>query len=121
MGLTICYKILKDHLVKGELVKGNPISIKIDQTLTQDATGTMAYLEFESMGMDRVKNELAVSYVDHNTVQVGFENSLSVSPFRERPLSVRTAILLHREGSQRSQSGQEDLMSPLPWQGFLSL
>ncbi len=74
MGLTICYKILKDHLVKGELVKGNPISIKIDQTLTQDATGTMAYLEFESMGMDRVKNELAVSYVDHNTVQVGFEN-----------------------------------------------
>ena len=52
MGLTICYKILKDHLVKGELVKGNPISIKIDQTLTQDATGTMAYLEFESMGVE---------------------------------------------------------------------
>ena len=74
MGLTICYKILKNHLVEGELIKGNPISIKIDQTLTQDATGTMAYLEFESMGIDRVRNELAVSYVDHNTVQVGFEN-----------------------------------------------
>ena len=74
MGLTICYKILKDHLVEGKLEKGNPISIRIDQTLTQDATGTMAYLEFESMNIDRVRNELAVSYVDHNTVQVGFEN-----------------------------------------------
>lgn len=74
MGLTICYKILKDHLVEGKLEKGNPISIRIDQTLTQDATGTMAYLEFESMNVDRVRNELAVSYVDHNTVQVGFEN-----------------------------------------------
>ena len=74
MGLTICYKILKDHLVEGKLEKGIPISIRIDQTLTQDATGTMAYLEFESMNIDRVRNELAVSYVDHNTVQVGFEN-----------------------------------------------
>ena len=74
MALTICYKILKDHLVKGELKKGSEISIKIDQTLTQDATGTMAYLEFESIGLERVRNELAVSYVDHNTVQVGFEN-----------------------------------------------
>ena len=74
MALTICYKILKDHLVKGELKKGSEISIKIDQTLTQDATGTMAYLEFESIGLERVLNELAVSYVDHNTVQVGFEN-----------------------------------------------
>lgn len=74
MGLTICYKILKEHLVEGRLVKGEPISIRIDQTLTQDATGTMAYLEFESMNIDRVRNELAVSYVDHNTVQVGFEN-----------------------------------------------
>ncbi len=74
MGSTICYKILKEHLVEGKLEKGTSISVKIDQTLTQDATGTMAYLEFESMGIDRVRNELAVSYVDHNTVQVGFEN-----------------------------------------------
>ncbi len=75
MGSTLTYKILKAHLVEGELIKGEPIGIKIDQTLTQDATGTMAYLEFEAMGLDKVKNELAVSYVDHNTVQVGFENA----------------------------------------------
>ena len=75
MGQTQCYKILSGHLVNGVLEKGESISIKIDQTLTQDATGTMAYLEFESLGLDKVRNELAVSYVDHNTVQVGFENA----------------------------------------------
>ena len=75
MGQTQCYKILSAHLVKGNLKQGESISIRIDQTLTQDATGTMAYLEFESLGLDRVRNELAVSYVDHNTVQVGFENA----------------------------------------------
>lgn len=75
MGLTQCYKILSAHLVDGELRTGKSIKIGIDQTLTQDATGTMAYLEFESMGIDRVRNELALSYVDHNTVQVGFENA----------------------------------------------
>ena len=74
MAQTLCYKILSAHLVEGNLIKGEPIGIKIDQTLTQDATGTMCYLEFESMNIDRVRNELAVSYVDHNTVQVGFEN-----------------------------------------------
>lgn len=75
MGSTLTYKILSEHLVEGELRPGNQIAVKIDQTLTQDATGTMAYLQFEAMGMDRAKNELAVSYVDHNTVQVGFENA----------------------------------------------
>ena len=75
MGLTQCYKILSAHLVDGELRTGESIKIGIDQTLTQDATGTMAYLEFESMGIDKVRNELALSYVDHNTVQVGFENA----------------------------------------------
>ena len=75
MGQTQCYKILSSHLVSGELRQGESISIRIDQTLTQDATGTMAYLEFESLGLDKVQNELAVSYVDHNTVQVGFENA----------------------------------------------
>lgn len=74
MGQTMCYKILSSHLQSGELKAGETISIKIDQTLTQDATGTMAYLQFEAMGLDKVRNELAVSYVDHNTVQVGFEN-----------------------------------------------
>jgi aconitate hydratase len=75
MGMNVVQKILKDHLVSGELIPGQEISIRIDQTLTQDATGTMAYLQFEAMGLDRVRNELAVSYVDHNTIQVGFENA----------------------------------------------
>lgn len=74
MGKTMCYKILSAHLLEGNLKAGETITVKIDQTLTQDATGTMAYLQFEAMGLDKVKNELAVSYVDHNTVQVGFEN-----------------------------------------------
>ena len=73
--MNVVEKILSEHLVSGEMVPGNEISIKIDQALTQDATGTMAYLQFESMGLDRVKADLAVSYVDHNTIQVGFENS----------------------------------------------
>lgn len=72
---TLTYKILKEHLVSGQLEAGCPVEIRIDQTLTQDATGTMAYLQFESLGLDRVRNELAVSYVDHNTIQVGFENA----------------------------------------------
>ena len=75
MGLGIAYKILKSHLVGGNMVAGESIDVKIDQTLTQDATGTMAYLQFESLGLDHIRNELAVSYVDHNTVQVGFENA----------------------------------------------
>ena len=72
---TLCHKILRDHLVDGELVSGTEIGIRIDQTLTQDATGTMAYLQFEAMGIPRVKTELSVSYVDHNTLQMGFENA----------------------------------------------
>ncbi len=75
MGKTLTEKILSAHLMEGSLEKGSPIGIRIDQTLTQDATGTMAYLQFEAMGLPRVKNELAVSYVDHNTIQVGFENA----------------------------------------------
>lgn len=75
MGLTLTEKILKAHLVDGEFVKGSEIGIRIDQTLTQDATGTMAYLEFEAMGVDRVKTEKSVAYIDHNTLQSGFENA----------------------------------------------
>jgi len=75
MGLSLAQKIIKNHLVEGELVVGSPIAIKIDQTLTQDATGTMAYLQFEALGIDRVRTELSVSYVDHNTLQSGFENA----------------------------------------------
>ncbi len=75
MGDSAAYKILREHLVEGELVPGNEIGIRIDQTLTQDATGTMAYLQFEAMDIPRVKTEISVSYVDHNTLQMGFENA----------------------------------------------
>lgn len=75
MGLTIAEKILSAHLVDGVLTKGHEIGVKIDQTLTQDATGTMAYLEFEAIGIDRVRTERSVAYIDHNTLQSGFENA----------------------------------------------
>ena len=75
MGLTLCEKIIKSHLVDGEYASGNEVGIRIDQTLTQDATGTMAYLELEAMDIDRVKTELSVAYIDHNTLQTGFENA----------------------------------------------
>lgn len=75
MGKTIAQKIIEAHLISGNMIPGEEIAIKIDQTLTQDATGTMAYLEFETMGIPRVKTELSVAYVDHNTLQSGFENA----------------------------------------------
>ncbi len=74
MSLNITQKIIKNHLVTGEMKSKSPISIRMDQTLTQDATGTMAYLQFEALGVDRVKTELSVSYVDHNTTQMDFKN-----------------------------------------------
>ena len=75
MGLTIAQKIIKEHLVSGEMTPGKEVALRIDQTLTQDATGTMAYLEFETMGVPRVRTELSVAYIDHNTLQSGFENA----------------------------------------------
>ena len=75
MGLTLAQKLIKSHLVEGEMIPGQEIGLKIDQTLTQDATGTMAYLEFEAMGVDRVKTERSVAYIAHNTLQTGFENA----------------------------------------------
>ena len=75
MGLTLAQKIIKAHLLSGEMTAGSDIGLKIDQTLTQDATGTMAYLEFEAMGVPRVKTERSVAYIDHNTLQTGFENA----------------------------------------------
>ena len=74
MGMTIAQKIIAAHLVAGDMTVGSEVALKIDQTLTQDATGTMAYLEFETMGIPRVKTELSIAYVDHNTLQCGFEN-----------------------------------------------
>ena len=75
MGMTIAQKIIAAHLVDGDMTPGSQVALRIDQTLTQDATGTMAYLELETMGIDRVKTELSVAYVDHNTLQSGFENA----------------------------------------------
>ena len=75
MGLTLTEKIIRAHIVDGEPAKGTEIGLRIDQTLTQDATGTMAYLEFEAMGVPRVKTERSVAYIDHNTLQSGFENA----------------------------------------------
>lgn len=75
MGKTLAEKIIATHLISGDMSPGSEIALKIDQTLTQDATGTMAYLEFEAMGIPRVKTELSVAYVDHNTLQSGFENA----------------------------------------------
>ena len=75
MGLTIAQKIIQAHKLSGEMTPGADVGLRIDQTLTQDATGTMAYLEFEAMGVPRVKTERSVAYIDHNTLQTGFENA----------------------------------------------
>lgn len=75
MGMTIGQKLIKSHLVSGDMTTGSEVGLKIDQTLTQDATGTMAYLELEAMGIEQVKTELSVAYIDHNTLQTGFENA----------------------------------------------
>ena len=75
MGLTLVQKILKNHLVSGTLEPGSEISIRIDQTLTQDATGTMACLQFETLDQKQVQTELSVNYIDHNVLQIGFQNT----------------------------------------------
>ena len=75
MGMNIAQKIIKHHLISGEMIPGKEIAIRIDQTLTQDATGTMAYLQFEAIGIPRVKTKRSVAYIDHNTLQTGFENA----------------------------------------------
>ena len=73
--MNLTQKILSAHLVSGEMIPGQPIAIRVDQTLTQDSTGTMAYLQFEAMGIDQVRTEKSVAYIDHNTLQTGFENA----------------------------------------------
>ena len=75
MGQTLAQKIIQQHLVSGTMQAGREIAIRIDQTLTQDSTGTMAYLQFEAMGLPRVQTELSVAYIDHNTLQTGSENA----------------------------------------------
>ena len=97
MGKSITQKILEEHLVEGKFEPGEEIAIKIDQTLTQDATGTMAYLQFEAMGMSRVKTELSVSYIDHNTIQAGFENADDHRYLQS--IAAKYGILLSRAGN----------------------
>ena len=74
MGLNISQKLIKSHLVEGEMIPGEEVGIRIDQTLTQDATGTLVMLELDSMGLDRVKTDVSVQYVDHNLIQADFKN-----------------------------------------------
>ncbi len=137
MGLTLAQKLIKSHLVEGEMIAGEEIGLRIDQTLTQDATGTMAYLEFEAMGVDRVKTEKSVAYIDHNTLQTGFENAtfrplqkstvfifqdpatasairftLKDSVFRAKHLSVLTATPQQAAESVCLQWAPADLMLP---------
>ena len=95
--MNIVEKILSKHLISGELKPGQELAIRIDQTLTQDATGTMAYLQFESMGLERVKADLAVSYVDHNTIQVGFENADDHAYLRS--VAQRYGVVFSRPGN----------------------
>jgi len=97
MGLSVTEKIIKEHLAGEEMEKGKEIGIRIDQTLTQDATGTMAYLQFESMGIKRVKCELAVSYVDHNTIQIGPENADDHAYLRS--VAAKYGIVFSRPGN----------------------
>lgn len=97
MGKSVTQKILEAHLVKGKFGPDKEIAIKIDQTLTQDATGTMAYLQFEAMGLSKVKTELSVSYIDHNTVQVGFENADDHRYLQS--IAAKYGILLSRAGN----------------------
>ena len=97
MGKNVVEKILAAHLVSGELVPGREIAIRIDQTLTQDAPGTMAYLQFESMGLARAKTEISVSYVDHNTIQVGFENADDHTYLRS--VAQRYGVIYSRPGN----------------------
>jgi aconitate hydratase len=97
MGKSITQKIIQKHLVEGKFEPGKEIAIKIDQTLTQDATGTMAYLQFEAMGLSKVKTELSVSYIDHNTIQVGFENADDHRYLQS--VAAKYGILLSRAGN----------------------
>ena len=97
MGKSISQKILEQHIVEGKFEPGTQIAIKIDQTLTQDATGTMAYLQFEAMDVPKVKTELSVSYIDHNTVQIGFENADDHRYLKS--VAAKYGIILSRAGN----------------------
>ena len=120
MGNNLVEKILSQHLISGAVVPGEEIGIRIDQTLTQDATGTMAYLQFEAMNVPKVKTELSVSYIDHNTIQIGFENAddhrylqsvaqkygIVFSPRRKRHLPPDSFRKVRQTGKNTDRLGQ---------------
>src|SRR3989337_3732504 len=95
--MNIVEKIIRDHYVSGEKKPGKEVAVRIDQPLTQDATGTMAYRRFEAMGVPRVKTEKSVSYVDHNTLQEGFENA--DDHLYLQPVAARHGIFYSRPGN----------------------
>jgi aconitate hydratase len=97
MGLSIARKLLEAHIVEGTWSPGAEIAVKIDQTLTQDATGTMTYLQFEAMGLPRIATELSVSYIDHNTIQIGFENADDHAYLQS--IAAKYGIILSRAGN----------------------
>ncbi len=97
MNLNIARKLIESHLVSGSMTPGAEIGIRIDQTLTQDATGTMAYLQFEAMGRPKIATELSVSYIDHNTIQIGFENADDQAYLQS--IAARYGIILSRAGN----------------------
>lgn len=99
MGKTLAYKILENHLVEGTLAPGEAITIKIDQTLTQDSTGTMVYLQLEAMEVDKVKTELSVAYIDHNTLQTASKT----------PMTTNSSIALQKTRRAVLQAGQRHL------------
>jgi len=112
-------QILDEHLKEGELIPGKEIGIRIDQTLTQDATGTLVYLEFMSLGIDRVRTKRSVSYIDHNTLQTGFENAddhlFLQSAAARYGFWAPTATRLRLVDWECWQWGLEAWMYPLPW------
>jgi len=105
MAKTLVTKILEDHLVEGDLVAGEPIGIRIDQTLTQDITGTMAMMEYEAMGAPPPATDLSINYVDHNMMQLGFENADDHEFLRTFSAARGMICLLYTSPSPRDQRG----------------
>ena len=97
MGASITRKLMEGHLADGTWRPGAEIALRIDQTLTQDATGTMAYLQFEAMGLSKIATELSVSYIDHNTIQTGFENADDHAYLRS--IAAKYGIIFSRAGN----------------------
>ena len=98
--MNLTRKIISNHLVSGSMTAGEEISIRIDQTLTQDSTGTMAYLQFEALGIDKVKTYRSVAYIDHNTIQSGFENADDHAYIQS--VALKHGILVSKPGNENT-------------------